>query len=229
MTKVRKRVLVVGLGRFGSAVAATLWEGGHEVVVVDESPEAVDAIKDRSSAAFVGDATQVKLLEGIGAADMDVAIVTFAERFEPAVLCVASLARMNVRQIVARAATERQAGILKAVGATRVVELEDEMGRRVGADITMPLAGDLVEFASHFRVVPWNAHGPLTGRKLADTGLRQQYRLNVLGVRRKGALEIGKKPKIEPAAPDYVVTDGDTLLLVGDADDLGRFIEEVGG
>lgn len=225
-----KRVLVIGLGRFGTAIVETLWQSGAEVIAVDESPEAIDAIKDRTSAAFVGDATSVKVLEGIGAREVDTAVVTYGEHFEPAVLCVASLVRFGVREIIARAATDRQSDILRAVGATRVVQLEAEMGHRLGADITMPLALDLVDIASHYRVVPWSAQGSLVGQTLAASNVRQRYRLNVIGIRRKvagAASSASSKPKIEPPAPDYVIGDGDTLLLVGDEHDMAKFMSQM--
>lgn len=224
-----KSVLVIGLGRFGTAIVETLWKHRAEVIAVDQSPEAVDAVKDKTSAAFVGDATVHKVLEGIGAQYVDTAVVTFGEHFEPSVLCVASLVRMKVPEIIARAATERQADILRAVGATHVVQIEDEMGRRVGADITRPLAQDLLDLASQYRVVPWDAHGPLVGQTLADARIRQRYRINVLGVRRHGAHRPGEKPRLEAPTPEYVIEDGDTLLLVGDDEDVSRFVSEVGG
>jgi len=223
-----KRVLVIGLGQFGSAIVETLWESGAEVIAVDESPDAVEAVRDRTSAAFVGDATQIKVLDGIGAREVDTAVVTFSEHFEPAVLCVAALVRMGVREVIARAATDRQSDILRAVGATRVLQLEAEMGRRVGAEITMPLAQDLMDLASQFRVVPWDAHGPLIGQTLADARLRQTWRINVLGVRKRGTAA-GAKVRLQPPNPDYVIGDGDTLLLVGESQDVNRFIAEVGG
>ncbi|WP_437718215.1 TrkA family potassium uptake protein [Sorangium sp. So ce448] len=224
-----KSILVIGLGRFGTSIVETLWKNGAEVIAIDNNPEAVDAVKDKTSAAFVGDATVHKVLEGIGAQYVDTAIVTFGEHFEPSVLCVASLVRMRVREVIARAATDRQADILRAVGAARVIQLETEMGRRIGADITMPLAQDLLDLASHYRVVPWNAHGQPVGQTLAGAKIRQRYRINVLGVRPHTSKLPGDKPRLEAPTPDYVIRDGDTLLLVGDGDDVSRFVAEVGG
>jgi trk system potassium uptake protein TrkA len=220
-----KRVLVIGLGQFGTAIVDSLWDAGAEVVGIDESADAVDAVKDRTSAAFVGDATVIRTLEGIGAKDFDVAVVTMGEHFEPAVLCVATLARMGVREILARAATNRRADVLRAVGATRVVQLEAEMGRRLAADLLTPLAQDLVEVAANYRVVPWAAHGPLVGKTLASSGLRNKYRLNVIGVRKKN----GPSARLEPPNPEYSILEGDTLLLVGEGKDVSRFVDEVGG
>ena len=220
----RKRVLVLGLGRFGSAIVETLWQSGADVLAIDEDADAVDAVKERTSAAFVGDATSVKTLEGMGAREVDAAVVTYGEAFEASVLCVATLARLKVKEIVARAATERQADVLRLVGATRVVQIESEMGHRIAADMTTPLAADLLELASHYRVVPWIAEGDIVGRTLATANLRQKYRLNVLGIRR-AATSAERGQRIENPMPDYAIGKGDTLLLVGEADDVARFVE----
>ena len=225
-----RRVLVVGLGRFGQSIVEALWQSGAEVIAVDERAEAVDAVKHITSAAFVGDATQARVLEGVGAREVDVAVVTVGEHFEPTVLCVASLVKMGVPEVIARAATDRQADILTAVGAKRVVQIEGEMGRRLGTELTMPLAQELMDLAGEFRVVPWEAHGPLVGRTLAASEIRRKYRLNVLGVRRGDPSRKARaeRPRVEQPVPDYVIADGDTLLLVGDARDLARFVSEVG-
>ena len=99
-----KKVLVIGLGRFGSALAEELWNTNCELLVVDKDPEAVDVHKARSSAAFVADASEPGVLENIGARDVDVAVVTSGEDFEATVLCVSQLSQMGVKIIFARAA-----------------------------------------------------------------------------------------------------------------------------
>jgi trk system potassium uptake protein TrkA len=217
-----KRVLVLGLGRFGSAVVEALWDSGAEVVAIDESAEAVDAVKERTSAVFVGDATHVKVIEGV-ARDIDAAVVSFGEAFEASALCVSTLSRLGVKEIVARAATDRRADILRRVGATRVIQVEIEMGRRVANDLTAPLAADLVDLASTYRVVPWVAQGGVAGRTLADANIRSRYNVNVIGVRRSD--QAGDRAKrIEAPTPEYRITRGDTLLLVGEAKDVARFV-----
>src|SRR5688572_7149677 len=129
------RILVIGLGRFGSALVNELFDTAVEVAVIDKSPAAVDALKDRVGAAYVADGSDPTVLESIGAKEMDAAVVTYGEDFETTVLAVATLAQMKVPTILARAATERQAAVLRSVGATRVVLVEDEMGRRLAPEV----------------------------------------------------------------------------------------------
>lgn len=218
-----KKVLVIGLGRFGSALAEELWDTNCELIVIDRDAEAVDRHKARASAAFVADATDFGVLENVGARDVDVAVVTSGEDFEATVLCVSQLVELGVKTIFARAATDRQAKVLTAVGATRAIQVENEMGRRLAVQVLNPVAADLMDFATHFRVVPWVAVPPYVGKKLAEARFRS-FELNVLGYFRQEPGVTHTKPRMRFVNPDYRIEQGDTLLLVGDEDNIERFL-----
>lgn len=217
-----KKVLVIGLGRFGDSLVETLWQSRAEVIAVDADPEQVERAKSVTSAAFQGDATDPRVLSAIGAEHVDTAVVTFGEDFEATVLCVATLRKMGVKDVIARAATPRQAEVLRMVGATRVVQLEREMGHRVAADVVMPVASDLLDFAHGVRVVPWIAEGKLVGKTLAESDLRRRFEIHVLGVRPKGAAGA----KLEVPGADYRIAAGDTLLLAGGEGTIARFVRD---
>lgn len=221
----QKTVLVIGLGPMGAALAEELWDTNVELVVVDKSPLAIDAVKDKASAALVADATDPEVIEGLGARDLSVAVVSFGEDFEAAVLTVSTLAQLKVPTIIARAKNERQAAVMRAVGATRVVLVESEMGRRLAPEVLSPAASDLMEQAAAFRVVPWTAQGPFVGRSLADLDLPRRYEVTVLGYWR-GQDASARKRKLDRPTPDYRVEAGDTLLLIGLASALERFLAE---
>jgi trk system potassium uptake protein TrkA len=222
-----KKILVIGVGRFGSALVDALWRARAEVVVVDPKAEAVDAIKDRTSHAFVGDGTDPRVLEGL-AADLDVAVVTFGMAFESTVLAAATLRRLGVPYIVARVETARQAEILETVGAHRVIQLEAEMGGRLARDIVSPVASDLLDLVDEYRVVPWIAGGPLVGQSLADAQLRNRFELTVLGYRRPGDAATPGRPPLVMATPGYVITEGDVLLLAGEQRHVDQFLAREG-
>jgi trk system potassium uptake protein TrkA len=218
----QKKVLVIGMGRFGSALAEELWDTNCELLVVDKSPEAVDAHKSRASAAFVADASEPGVLENIGARDVDVAVVTSGEDFEATVLCVSQLSQMGVKTIFARAANDRQAHVLRAVGATRAVQVENEMGRRLAVQVLNPVASHLVDFAMHFRVVPWSPKPPYVGKSLGSAQLRK-FDLNVIGYLRGDPGQPNAKPRMQLPTADYVINERDTLLLVSEEEALERF------
>jgi trk system potassium uptake protein len=221
-----KKVLVIGLGRFGSALAEELWNTNCELLVVDKDADAVDAHKSRASAAFVADASEPGVLENIGARDVDVAVVTSGEDFEATVLCVSQLAQMGVKTIFARAANDRQAHVLRAVGASRAVQVENEMGRRLAVQVLNPVAAHLIDFATHFRVVPWLPRVPYIGKTLAAAQLRK-YEVNVLGYLKYQGKD--ERPRMQLPGPDYIIKEGETLLLVSEEEALERFFASFDG
>jgi trk system potassium uptake protein TrkA len=216
-----KKVLVIGVGRFGGALVDELWETGCDIVIVDRDPDAIDALKSKASAAFVADATDPAVLENIGARDVDVAVVTAGEAFEGVVLCVSQLAELGVKVIYARAANDRQAKVLTRVGATRAIQVENEMGRRLAVQVLNPVAAHLLDFATHFRVVPWTAAPPYVGKTLAEANFRR-FELNVLGW---FGSDTGK-PKLNFPGPDYKIEAGHTLLMVGEEEAIERFLAQ---
>jgi trk system potassium uptake protein TrkA len=222
----QKKVLVIGLGRFGSALANELWDTGCELLVIEKDPETLDPFKAKAAAAFVADANDPGVLESVGAKDVDVAVVTSGEDFEATVLAVSQLAQLGVKTIFARAASERQAHVLRAVGATRALQLEDEMGHRVAVQVLNPTATHLMDFAMHFRVVPWVAVRDYFGRTLAEAKFRT-FEINVLGYFKKDTQ--ADRPKLLLPTPDYRIQQGDTLLLVGEEESLERFLATVPG
>jgi hypothetical protein len=128
-----KKVLVVGVGRFGAALIDELWESGCDLIVVDKDADAIDSIKSKAGAAFIADATDPTVLDNIGARDVDVAVVTAGEAFEGVVLCVSVLAELGVKVIFARAANDRQASVLRRSGAQprleRLARVRDALSR----------------------------------------------------------------------------------------------------
>lgn len=218
-----KTVLVMGLGRMGSALVEELWDTGVQLLVVDKNPQAIDALKDKASAAFVADASDPHVLEGVGAKDIDVAVITYGGDFEAMVLTVASLAQMSVRSVIARARNERQAAVLRAVGATRVVLVESEMGRRLVPEVLSPASSHLMEHAASFRVVPWLSAPWAVGKTLADLDLPRRFEISVLGYLREDDATSRKKKLVVPGK-DYTVEQGDTLFIIGLAPAIEKFL-----
>jgi trk system potassium uptake protein TrkA len=136
-----RRFLVIGLGRFGRSLAEELSGQGCEVIAIDRDMDNVDAVKSRVALAMELDATDPEALRGADVTTCDSAVVAVGEDFESAVLCVAALRDLGVAHVVARARTPRQARILLAVGASEVLEIENEMGRRLAATLKARTAG----------------------------------------------------------------------------------------
>jgi trk system potassium uptake protein TrkA len=151
-----QRILVIGLGRFGTALAESLAQQGCEVVAIDSEMDSVDAIKNKVTYAIELDSSDPSALRAIDPQNCNAAVVAIGENFEGAVLSVAALKELGVGQIIARATTPRHARILLAAGAHRVLELESEMGRALGRQ----LAGgaSVAEAAAHVALAQTGPH-----------------------------------------------------------------------
>jgi trk system potassium uptake protein TrkA len=132
---VARRFLVIGLGRFGSALAVGLASHGADVLAVDRRMDFVDSVKSKVAYALELDATDPAALRAVDAGSCAVAVVAVGEDFESAVLSVAALKEIGVPKVIARARNPRQARILRAVGADEVIEVESEVGRRLAENL----------------------------------------------------------------------------------------------
>lgn len=215
----RRRVLVIGLGRFGRAVAESVVETGGEVIAVDTDLALVEAVRDHVTVAAQIETLEAEPLRELGAADVDVAVVAIGEDFAAEVLAVALLKELKIPHIVARTRNDRERRILELVGATRIVSVEVEMGQRVARSLAAPDVIDHVTLGPDVALVYWTADERVIGRTLADSELRSRWQLNLVGVRSGG----GDKLDVLPAA-DYVFREGDVLLLAGHDARLDAFV-----
>lgn len=203
-------MLVIGLGRFGRAVAEAIMDAGGEVIAVDTDMSLVEMLRDRVTVAAQLDTLEADALREIGAGDVDAAVVAIGEDFAGAILAVAMLKELGIEHIVARANTERERRILELVGATRIVSVEVETGQRVARSLVATDVVDQVSLGGGVSIVYWTADERVVGKKLNETELRERWQLGLVAVRPSG------RDKLEILPPlDYVFQEGDVLLLVG--------------
>ena len=145
-------MLVLGLGRFGGAIATTLEELGYEVLAVDADPKIVQSYAGRLTHVVEADTTDEEALRQVGAADFNCAVVAIGTHIEASILTTTVLLDLGVQTIWAKAISSPHARILERVGATRVVRPEHEMGERV-AHLVAGRALNYIEFEDGFALV----------------------------------------------------------------------------
>ena len=208
-------VVVIGLGRFGGAVAASLLGLGHEVLGIDGDEEIVQDWSDRLTHVAAADSTDGDALRQLGVADFARAVVGIGSNIEASVLTVVTLTELEIGHITAKASSSKHGKILRSIGAHHVVYPEQAMGERVAHLITGKML-DYIEFDDGFAIAKVRAPRDATGRSLADVALRTKHGVTVVGVKRPGA-------DFEYARPDTVVPRGCTLIVAGPTDKVERF------
>jgi trk system potassium uptake protein TrkA len=201
-------VLVIGMGRFGSAAARELMVLGHEVLAVDSSEAVINDIAPEVTHAIQADASDEHALKDIGAADFDHALVAISSATEASIFATMALRNLGVRNIIAKAATTLHGRILERVGASRVVFPEREMGARVAHSFGIPHVIDYIDVAPQFGIVKVRPPAAFVGRTLRELDIPGRLALTPIAIRR------GNNVTVNPHR-DERIAETDELILIG--------------
>jgi trk system potassium uptake protein TrkA len=205
-------VAVIGLGRFGGAVAESLVRLGHEVLAIDERAEIVQQWSDRLTHVVQADATDAAVLSQLGIGEFDRVVVAIGTDIEASVLTVLAVEEAGVGEIWAKAITAKHGRILHRVGAHHVVYPEAAMGERVAHLVTGRMI-DFIEFDDGFAIVKTRPPAEAVGRTLAEAQLRTKYGVTVVGVKRPGEDFTYARPDTSIAEGDLIIVSGPTMQV----------------
>lgn len=209
------QILVVGLGRFGGAVAEELVHLGFEVLGIDSDRQQIQTYADMLTHVVQADATNDEALRQLGAADFRHAVVGIGTDIEASVLTTAALADFGVANIWAKAITKSHGRILERVGAHHVVFPEDDMGHRV-AHLVGGRIIDWFQLDVDFAMVETIVPNELVGQSLGGAAIRSRYNVTVVCVKPVGG-------SFTYATPDTVLTQGMVVVVAGPGDKAEEF------
>ncbi len=210
-----EQVMVIGLGRFGSAVARELEALGHEVLAIDQNEEIVNDIAPEVTHAVQLDATDEAALRAAGAADFNAAIVSISSSAQASIFATMALKDLGVANVIAKAGSALHGRILSRVGADRVVFPESEMGQRVAHSFNVPNVIDYLDVAPKFGIEKVRPPDHFLGRSLREIDLVGRIELTPIALRR------GDSVTVNPHLDERIKA-GDELILIGRDDKLGR-------
>ena len=205
----KKQVVVIGLGHFGSSVARTLSELGHEVLGIDRNPDAVSVAADFVTQAVQADASSEGALREMGVRNFDIGVVSIADDVKSSILITLLLKKLGVRWVVAKASDELHGEILQRIGADRVVLPETETGVRVAHGLAVPALVDYLRVIPGYGVSKLVAPAAMAGKSLGDLHLKGPAVLTIVLLAR------GTQLILSPGR-DEIVREGDLLVIAGE-------------
>ena len=211
----KEQVMVIGLGRFGSAVDRELERLGHQVLAIDRGEQQVNDIASDVTHALQLDAADEDALRSAGAGDFQTAIVAISTDAEPSIFATMVLKRLGVRTVIAKAGSQLHGEILSRVGADRVVLPERETGLRLAHSFNVPNVIDYLDVAPNFGIEKIRPPASFIGKSLGDLDLKTRLGLTPIALRR------GQQVFVNPAR-DERVAEGDELILIGRDDKLDQ-------
>ena len=211
----KKSYMVIGLGKFGTALAVRLCELGNEVLVLDTNAERVQKMESRVTCAVVGDARDEGVLVSLGVRDYECAVVAIGEDLASNIIVTMNLKQLGMKKVVCKATDEIQKKALEKVGADRVIVPERESGIKLAQNLTSSDVLDFIELAEDIGILEMRIPGTWVGKSLKQLNVRAKYNVNVI------ALRISEKLELSFTA-DQPLEENQVLVMLGKNEDLER-------
>ena len=203
----QKQYIVVGLGRFGRAIAETLCQDGAEVLGVDRRMDVVERLRDELTQTIQMDAMDRDALETLGVRDFDIVFVTMGSDIRASGTIVLLLKELGARRIIAKAHDEFHGRMLEKLGADQVLLPERDMGRRVAHSLVSGNVIEFMELSTQYSMAEIRPKPEWVGKTLKELAMRSSMDINVVAIRNGD--EVNAMPQ-----PETRISEGDLMLVV---------------
>lgn len=211
---------VIGLGRFGTALAISLCEAGKEVIVVDSYEHKVRELRQYTEHAFVCTELNKEALEEMGIQNCDTVIVCIGEKIDTSILTTLNVVSLGVPNVIAKALSKDQGTVLEKIGA-RVVYPERDMALRLGRQLVSNQYLDYFMLDNDMEISQIKATEKVIGKSVVDLSLRQKFGVTMIAVEHENQTDT-------EIAPDYRFRMGDVLIVIGKREKIGVFEAFIG-
>jgi len=231
------KVLIFGLGNFGSSLAFQLTEMGHEVTAIDKNPDKVELIKDKVTHSVSLDGTNLVALRNLPLKDADVAVVAIGENEGASLMTTANLKTLGVKRVISRSLSNTHETVLEAMGIQEILHPELQAAERLAKKLNLKTAIESFDLDQNHSVVELHLPPSFVGKTVQDVDLRKNFNLNIVTIVRKrikkNLLGINKVIYVSEGVvkPDTIFEEGDILVVFGtnpeikklaDAHEVGR-------
>ncbi len=198
---------IVGLGRFGYALAMELAAAGAELIVLDRDEEKIRELRDYTDNAFVVRSLDKKTLSETGIQNCDVAVVCISEQMDTSILTTLNLVSLGIPTVMSKATSQEHGEILEKLGA-EVVYPERDMAIRLAHRLEASRMLDYIQLSEKLNISKLLVPEKMIGRTVLEVNLRKEFNVNIIAVENGNSL-------VEIVAPGYKFRQGDILFLSG--------------
>lgn len=192
----KKSYAVIGLGRYGKAVAKELLQNGAEVLAIDMDPDTVNLAARDIPHCKCADVTKPDTIRQLGIADMDAVVIAIAGNIEASVMATMLCKEAGVKNVIVKCANSLHQRMLLKIGADQVTFPELESGVRLAKNLVSAGFVDIAELSDDISVVELEVKDEWDGKTLIELSLRRKYGINVVGLRKEGNLMINIDPEM---------------------------------
>lgn len=208
-----RSMLVIGLGRFGTALALRFESLGNEVMVIDCDENAVNKIAPFVTKANIGDCMDESVLDALGVDNFDVCFVCISENFQSSLEITSLLKDKGAKFVVSKADRDIHAKFLKKIGADAVVYPEKDMANRAAMKYTSPNIFDYVDLGEEYAILEIVTPRAWVGKTIKELDIRSSHKTNIIGVKRENKTELLLNP-------DHIFEKDEHLIVAGHRRDI---------
>ncbi len=219
---------IIGLGRFGSAIARDLENEGGEVIAIEKDPEKVRTYENEFTSVVEADSTDIDALNDLGVSDVDAAVVSTGDNMGESILITLLLKEIGVPLIMVKAVDDLHGKVLKKIGANNVVFPEKDSAKVLSKRLLWPGYNEL-PLAPGLFMVELNAPQKFIGKNLGELKIRKKYNSNIIAIKRKKPIINDEDQTdyeetiIAPPQSETEIKEGDSMILVCSQDKIGTF------
>ena len=206
---------IIGLGRFGTALAITLAEAGKEVIVVDQNEEKVKAMRQYTEYAFVCDNLSKEALSEVGIQNCDTVMVCIGSKIDTSILTTLNVVSLGVPRVISKATSQDQGAVLEKIGA-EVVYPERDMATRLGKRLISGNFLDFIFLDNDIEIQQVPVSDSLVGKTIREINIRKKYSLNIIAIEHQ-------QDTIIEFAPDYEFLKEDIIVVIGKLQNIRKF------
>ncbi len=224
---------IIGLGYFGYHLAISLSKAGAEVLAIDNHQEKIDEISEKVASAICMDSTDKKTLASLGLDEMDAVIVAIGADFEGSLLTTAHLQDFGIKKIYNRRTSKVHERILHLMDIHEILIPEAEAAEQLKNRLMIPGLIESFKLSSDFGIYEIETPKIFIGKTLIDTNLREDFKLNLITIKRKnkdntifGLKKSEKYTVIGVPKPNEIIQNDDVLVLFGRDKDIKNLLED---
>ena len=204
-----KSILLIGIGRFGKHIAMDLHRLNHQVMVVDDIEERINALLPYVTNAQIGDSTNRDFLESLGVNNFDVCFVAIAKDFQSSLETTCTLKELGAKLVVSRAASDVHAKFLLRNGADEVIYPEKQIAKWASIRYSSDHILDYIELDESHAIFEVSVPKAWVGKSILQLDVRRKYDINIMGIKQGGRMNVS-------VSPDTLLTEDITLLVLGE-------------
>lgn len=214
-----KSFLIIGAGRFGKHLAKKLVDLGNDVVAVDKNVEKIEALNTFLTDSFVGDCSNESVLKALGVNNFDVCFVCTAENFQSSLEITSMLKELGAGFVVATAKRDRQADLLKKIGADDVIYPEKQIAEKTGIRYNAKNIVDLIQISDEYAIYEIPVPKAWIGKTIIEVNVRKNHKVNIIAIKNNDNIN---------AAPgaDYTFRPDDHIMIIGKQSDVFKLTEK---